>query len=64
MVVYNHDYIEILAEPLKKKSANEQLNSVAKFHTLLSKRGIFPKIHVADNECPKLVKTYLRNNKA
>ena len=30
----------------------------------LRKRGIFPKIHMMDNNCPKVVKAYLRNNKA
>ena len=37
---------------------------MTKFHIFLWERGISPKIHVMDNECPEVVKEYLRNNKA
>ena len=62
MVVYNHDYNAILAEPLKSRSAEHLLAATAKMHILLRERGINPKIYIMDNECSSTVRSYLKNN--
>ena len=62
MVLYDFDSNAILAEPLKTKTEREQLHATTKLHTYLKARGLNPKMHVMDNECPGAVKQYLRTN--
>jgi hypothetical protein len=62
MVMYDVDSNAILAEPLKNKSEREQLNTTKKLHAYLTDRGLQPKLHIMDNECPAAVKRYLQTN--
>ena len=62
MVAYNYYSNAILAEPLKSRSASYLLEAISKMYMYLQSRGIQPKIHVMDNECPSVVKKYLQEN--
>ena len=59
MIVYDHDSNAILARALKTKSALEMLQNIQEVHQFLNARGIHPKIHILDNECPAIVKEYI-----
>ena len=63
MIIYDHDSNAILARPLKTKSGLEQLQNIKEIHHYLNTRGIHPKLHVIDNECPQSVKDYILHNK-
>ena len=63
MIVHDHDSNAMLARPLKSKSAIEQLRKIQETHKCLNDRGIHPKMHVMDNECPLIMKEYLINSK-
>ena len=56
MILHEHDSNAMLARPLKTKSAIEQLENMKDTYKFLNDRGIHPKIHVIDNECPLVVK--------
>ena len=62
MVVYDHDSNAILAKPLKSWSAEHLLAVTAKMHIFLREQGIHPKMHIMDNECSSMVRSYLNNN--
>ena len=59
MVAYGHDSNTIHAEPIKNRSAPELLKSYTKIHNLLSERGLAPKIHYLDNECPTVLQKFM-----
>ena len=61
MIIYYHDSNGILTTPLKTKSAMEQLQAIKEAYLYLNQRGIEPKIHILDNECPNSVKDYIKN---
>jgi len=63
MIIYDHDSNAILARPLKTKSGIEQLQNIKEIYHYLNSRGIHPKLHVMDNECPQSVKDYILHNK-
>lgn len=63
MVVYDHDFNAILSSLFKIKSFFEKLQSTQEIHEYLNVRGIYPKMHVIDNECLQAVKNYIVNLK-
>jgi hypothetical protein len=64
MIFYDHDSSAILAEPLKSRSESELLRAFQKLHEHLTERGLHPTLHILDNECPKMLKAYIRHSGA
>jgi hypothetical protein len=62
MVLYDFDTNAILAEPLKNKTAAEQLRATTVLHNYLQRRGFHPQFHIMDNECPITTKNYLHDS--
>jgi len=56
LVAYNYDSSTILAEPLKTRIGPALLAAYIKIRSLLEQRGLKPKIHYLDNECPNILK--------
>ena len=59
MVAYDHDSNTIHAEPMKNRSVPELLKSYTAIHNLLSERGLAPKMHYLDNECPTVLQKFM-----
>ena len=59
MVAYDHDSNTNHAKPMKNCSSPELLKSYMEIHNLLSKRGLAPKIHYLDNECPTVLQKFM-----
>ena len=59
MVAYDHDSNKIHAKPMKNRSGPELLKSYTEIHNLLSKRGLAPKMHYLDNECPTVLQKFM-----
>ena len=55
MVAYHHDSNTIHAELMKNQSGPELLKSYTEIHNLLSERGLAPKMHYLNNECPTVL---------
>ena len=60
MVVCDHDSNAILTKVLKSRAVAEHLTAIKEVHQCLNSRGTYPKMHVMDNECSKLVKDYIK----
>ena len=56
---YDYDSNTIHAEPMKTKTGTELTATYQKIQTLLSERGLTPKLHILDNECPQVLKTFM-----
>ena len=59
MVACDYDSKKIHAEPMKNCSGQELLKGYTTIHTLLSERGIAPKMHYLDNDCPKVLQQFM-----
>ena len=59
MVAYDYDANTIHAKPMKNRSVPELLKGCTTIHNLLSERGLAPKIHYLDNECPKVLQQFM-----
>ena len=59
MVAYDHDSSTIHAEPMMNQSGPELLKSYTTIHNLLSERGLAPKMHYLDNECPTVLQKFM-----
>ena len=59
MVTYDHDSNTIHDEPMKNRSGPELLKSYTAIHNLLSERGLAPKIHYLNNECPTVLQKFM-----
>ena len=59
MVAYDYDSNTIHAKPTKNRSGQELLKGYTTIHNLLSERGLAPKMHYLDNECPKLLQQFI-----
>ena len=44
---------------MKNRSGPELLKSYTTIHNLLSERGLVPKMHYLDNECPTVLKKFM-----
>ena len=60
LVAYHYDSNTIHAEPLKTRSGLDLKTAYQKLHILLTKRGLKPHLHILDNECPNVLKTFMR----
>ena len=56
MIAYDYDSNNILAEPIKSRTSLHINNAYQTMRKLLWSRGLAPKTHVLDNECPKFLK--------
>jgi hypothetical protein len=60
MILYDHDFSAILAEPLNSQSAAKFLRAFSKLHHYLTSRGHRPVLQILDNECPQSLKQYMQ----
>jgi len=59
LVVYDYDSKTILAEPLETRTGPDLLAAYIKIQSLLEQRGLKPKIHYLDNECPNILNQFM-----
>ena len=59
LVAYHHDSNTIHVEPLKTRQGSELRDKYQKIHRLLSARGLQPRLHILNNECPDILKQYM-----
>ena len=60
LVAYQFDSNIIYAEPLKTSSGLDFTAAYQNLHSLLTNRGLRPHLHILDNECPNVLKTFMR----
>ena len=60
MVAYHYDSNTIHEEPLKTRSGMDLTKFYKKLHSLLTNRGLKPHLHILDNECPNVLKKFMR----
>ena len=60
LVAYHFDSNTIHAEPLKTRSGLDLTSAYQKLHSLLTNRGLRPHLHILDNECPNVLKHFMR----
>ena len=60
VVVYHYDSNTIHAEPLNTRSGLDLPTAYQKLHSLLTNRGLMPHLNILDNECPKVLKSFMR----
>ena len=53
MIMYDYDSNIILGEAMKSRTGDEILRIFTKMHTELKEKGLKPKMHRLDNECPE-----------
>ena len=59
MVAYDHDSNTIHAESMNNRSGPELLKSYTAIHNLLSERGLAPKMHYLETECPTFLQKFM-----
>ena len=59
LVAYHYDSNTIHTEPLKTQTGLELETAYHKLHSLLTNRCLKPSLHILDNECPNLIKTFM-----
>ena len=59
LVAYHYDSNTIHAEPLKSQTGIELKTSYHKLCNLLTNRGLKPSLHIMDNECTNMLKTFM-----
>ena len=57
---YHYDSNTIHAEPLKTRSGLDLTIDYQKIHKLLTNRGLKPHLNILDNECPNVLKVFVR----
>ena len=62
MVLYDHDSNAILDEPLTSRNGRKLIRATRVLHAYLSDRGFTPQYQILDNECPRGLKTFLRES--
>ena len=60
LVNYHFDSNTIHDEPLKTISGLDITAAYQKLHSLLTSRGLRPHLHILDNECPNVLKIFMR----
>ena len=60
LVAYHYDSNIIHAEPLKTRSGLDLKIAYQKFHSLLTNIGLKLNPHILDNECPNVIKNFMR----
>ena len=62
LCMYVYDINTILFRCLKTKTGNDRLDTFKDLHQLLITRGIQPQYVRIDNECPDVVKKYIKKD--
>ena len=62
MVLFSDDGNGILAQPVKNRSELELLNAIKELHNRIKRANLTIHFQIMDNECSKLLKTYLTDN--
>ena len=60
LVAYHYDSNIIHGEPLKTRSGLDLTTAYQKLHILLTNIGLIPHMNILDNECPNVVKNFMR----
>ena len=60
LFAYHFDSNTIHAEPLKTRSVLDLTEAYQKLHSLLTNRFLRPHLHILYNECPTVLKTFMR----
>ena len=60
LVAYNYDSNTIHAKPLKTRPGLYLTTAYQKQHSLLTNRGLIPQLYILDNECPNVIKIFMR----
>ena len=60
LVAYHYDSNTIHVKPLKTQTVIELKTSYHKLCILLTNRGLKPSLHILDNECINMLKTFMR----
>ena len=63
LVAYHYDSNTVYAEPLKTRSGLDLTTAYQKLHSLLTNRGLRPHLNILDNECPNVLKNFMREVK-
>jgi hypothetical protein len=63
MVLAEVDSNAILVEPMKNRTAGEMVRAYQVLIDCLNSAGIFPKLHILDNECSADMKKTIKSNK-
>ena len=62
VIMYDYDSNAILAEPIGNRKATTILAATKKLHDILRRKGRGPQLHILDNECSDIMKTYFNNS--
>ena len=62
MVLYNYDSNDILTKPFENDTTPELVRVQTLLVQYLLNRGLNPSALCIDNDCPKTLKTFLREN--
>ena len=62
MVLFSDDANTILAQPVKNRSELELVNAIKELHNRIKRANLAIHFQIMDNECSKLLKTYLADN--
>ena len=60
LLSYHYDSNTIHAEPLNTRLGLDLTTAYKKLHSLLTKRGLRPHLNILDNECPNVLKNFMR----
>ena len=60
LVAYHYYSNTIYEEPLKTRSGIDLKTAYQKLYSLFTNRGLTPGLHIQDNECPTVLKTFVR----
>ena len=60
LVDYHQDSNNIHAEPFKTQTGVELKSAYHKIHNLLDDKCLQPSLHILYNECPNVIKTFMR----
>ena len=59
LVAYHYYSNTIHTEPFKTRTGLHLKTDNHKLYSLLTKRGLKPSLHILDNECPNVLKTFM-----
>ena len=60
LVPYHYDSNTIHVEPLKTGSGLDLKTAYQKLHSIFTNIGFKPVLHILDNECPYMLKTFMK----
>jgi hypothetical protein len=62
VIMYDYDSNAILAEPISNRKAATILAATKKMHNILRSKGRGPQLHILDNECSDIMKSYFNQS--